>query len=178
LSGCEAPQNTVTAPQGTPPTKNESQTTPPKTQQDPITAQQSIRLTAEDFLGTVLITTDSIVQTEEGFEIPVYLENVNAQDMIDTVSIKSMLPTGVELQEVQTPSGYTAQLDVSDKNAPVVYYYPHSLSPSSYKPVVASDEPLFTLSYSGTFQGPITFEGSFFRTDGILIRTTRGQLAP
>lgn len=181
LAGCEAPQNTVI----TPPQKQPTTAQPPASTEQPqrqitedLEPKKEVRLSSQGFTGEIILSADSITNTEDGFEIPVFLEQVSPKDMVDTVSLKGTLPEGVELKEVKTPSGYTAQLDMSKKEAPVVYYHPYSIAANSYKPVVSSDEPIFTLVYIGNLTGPITFEGSYFQTSGVLIRTDHQRLAP
>ncbi len=172
LTGC-------TAPQGVP-----SETAPVQTPQKEISSpahtfgQKNISLKANNFPGEITLSSAQIQKTETGIRIPVFLNNVSKADIVDTVTLEMNLPETMKLVEVVTPTGFTAELDGIETDKPIVYYHPFSITAGSYTPVVASQEPLFTMIFDGTFQQPITFSGSFFQTSGVLLRTKKESLSP
>ncbi len=170
LAGCTE-QNA--APTPTHPSMFEAVVSPPA---DNEIAEPNIALQTGKFTGEIALDSTAITKTEKGFQLPVYLRNVTAEHAVDTVTLKTFLPEGVRLKEVITPTGFTAQLDGIEGSTPVVYYHSFSITPESYSPVVATDEPLFTLIFSGEATGKLAAQGSFFQADGSLIRTNRAVL--
>jgi len=139
-------------------------------------AAPNIALQTGSFSGEIAIDAASVTPIEGGFELPIYLRNVSAEHAVDTVTLRTFLPEGVRLQEVITPTGFTTQLDGVEGSTPVVYYHSFSITPESYSPVVATEEPTFTLVFSGEPSGRLAAQGSFFQADGSLIRTNRAVL--
>ncbi len=162
-----------TAPAPTHPSMFEAVVSPPA---DNEIAEPNIALQTGKFTGEIVLDSETIVATESGFELPVYLREVRPEHAVDTVTLKTFLPDGVRLQKVVTPTGFTTQLDGIEGSTPVVYYHSFSITPESYSPVVATDEPTFTLIFSGEKAGKLAAQGSFFQADGSLIRTNRAVL--
>jgi hypothetical protein len=152
---------------------------PPKTErppQTPLEPNPILRLKTLNFGGTLVTRAADVTPLENGFTLPIYLEDVVEADFLDTVGLKLTLPEGIRLQEVNTTPGFTAQLEGMNGANPVIFYLPVSISADSYQPVVAGSEPIFTLQFSGEPTENIIFQGSFFQTNGTLYHTERGEL--
>ncbi len=150
----------------------------PNQDSEPPKPQKEVLLSAPEFPGQISFSSADILRTGNGFHLPVYLKNVTKDDIVDTITVTVTLPEEIRLQEVITPTGFTAQLDGIEGGSPVVYYHPFSITAGSYSPVVAKAEPIFTLIFSGELREPLLLEGSFFQTSGNLLRTGNASLAP
>lgn len=140
------------------------------------TPKKSIALSTEKFPGIIAIHANSITKTEKGFAIPVFLSDVSAQAGLDTVALQFTLHGDERLTQVKTTSGFTAQLDKITTNTPTVYYLPSALSADAYTPVVAQQDPLFTLYFTGKIPDTMTIRGSFFVVSGTIFRTNTAKL--
>lgn len=159
LGGCQP----ATPPQT--PVKKPSVSTPQTGQNMP---QKNIALKSESFAGSVHIRANDVEKTENGFLIPVFLKGVTKDDLLDTLSLRMILPSGVQLDEVQTSSGFTAQLDGIGSSTPTVHYLSSSLTADSYEPIMSKDEALMHLVFTGEIPRSISLKASFFQTTGSL----------
>lgn len=172
FAGCEqAPEEEGNTPE-VPHIEQEKQTGDPL-----VVSQDAVFLSAKDFSGKIALSRENIENTEKGFSLPVYLQEITHNDFVDTVTLKMNLPTGVRLESVQASNGFTAQIDGIKGAEPTVYYHPFALSAESYEPVTATEDPAFILFFVGAPGETLGLQGSFFRTDGSLLKTKKQGLA-
>lgn len=174
FSGCEAPSN---------PSENgkvslSTTKTPVKApEKSESSSPATVRLQSDSFPGVLILQSKKEEQIANGFRLPVFLENVAETDGLDTITLSMSLPEGVKLTTVDTPIGYTVQLDKLSTSTPTLHFYPFSSSGDSYVPVISSSDPIFTLEYSGKIPEKIGFSGLFFQTNGTLHRTPEQTLS-
>lgn len=170
LTACEQ----VDKPQATtPPTYFEQAVSPPA---DSEQALPAVSLRGGGLPGEIIIDAGKIEAMPDGFRLPVFLKNITAEHAVDTITLKTFLPNNIHLKEVIAPAGFTTQLDGINGSVPVIYFHSFSVTADAYSPVIASDQPIFTLVLSGAPAGKIAVQGSFFRANGELLRTNRAVL--
>jgi len=136
---------------------------------------ESIFLSSPNFAGKLVIFSEKTKKQNSDFVLPIFLENVQKSDKVDTVTLQISLPTKIKFKKIISPAGFSAEIDGANSEKPTIYFHSAAMDAGNYSPVFSREsEPIFSIVFSGENSGQkIAFQGSFFRANGELIHANR-----
>lgn len=136
----------------------------------------NVILTSSEFSGTLIIDSTTAIEQDDGVVVPVFLQAVQMSDELDTITLSLDLDPGVSLLSVQTPIGYTAEIDGRDTLEPTIYFHSSATSSEQYQPIIAQAQPLFSLVLNGNPLQSMNVQAGFFFADATAYETNTQAL--